>query len=88
MQPGLHQLLLPSRGHVSASLVKWKADGVRGVWFRVDLPHSEHIPVLVRVSIQGESEYQNIHDFFCVCCNIGVWSEHVFVSIKARMLGL
>ncbi|XP_037089381.1 nudix hydrolase 8-like [Pollicipes pollicipes] len=31
-----------------ASLDKWSADGVRGVWFRVDIGHSEFVPILVK----------------------------------------
>jgi len=30
------------------SLEKWKEEGVRGVWFRVDLGHSEFVPILVK----------------------------------------
>lgn len=28
------------------AILEWKADGIRGVWFQVDLAHSEWVPVL------------------------------------------
>ncbi|XP_043221677.1 nudix hydrolase 8-like [Amphibalanus amphitrite] len=33
---------------LAASLEKWTSEGIRGVWFRVDIEHSEFVPVLVK----------------------------------------